>query len=93
MADEQDNQDIKAPAGKAEKTVKLAQGKNAPTFAEPGQKDAEINVGMDHTIYVPSLDVQKAGFTPYRIVDGKHVDATAELLTQFPGIYKPFADK
>lgn len=78
---------------RADKTVKLAQGKNPPTFSEPGQKDVEINIGMDHTIYVPSLNTQKAGFTPYRIVDGKRVDATAELLVQFPGIYKPFTDK
>ena len=65
-------------------TVKLAGEKNPPTFAE-GDKDAAINVGMEYTIYVPSLEAQKAGFTPYRLdKDNNKVDATKELLTQFP---------
>jgi len=78
---------------KAEKTVKLASGKVPPTYAEPGQPDAAIHIGMDHMIFVPSLDIQKAGFTPYRLDEkNQHVDATIELLTQYPGIYKPFAE-
>lgn len=83
----EEKEDNKPPT----KTVKLAGKADPPTYAEPGQPDVSIHVGMDHVIFVPSLNVQKAGFVPYRIEDGKHVDATAELLTQFPGIYKPFA--
>jgi len=78
---------------KTDKTVKLAGKAEPPTYAEPGQPDVPINVGMDHVIYVPSLNVQKAGFTPYRLDEkNQHVDATIELLTQYPGIYKPFAE-
>jgi hypothetical protein len=42
---------------------------------------------------VPSLDQQQAGFKPYSKVGEKRVDATAVLLTQYPGIYKKIADK
>lgn len=75
------------------KTIKLAGKKRPPTFAEPGKPDVPINIGMDLTIFVPSLNVQKAGFTPYRLVNGERVDATTELLTQYPGTYKRFVDK
>lgn len=75
------------------KTIKLAGNKQPPTFAEPGKPDVPINVGMEPSIFVPSLNVQKAGFMPYSIVDGKRVDATAALLAQYPGTYKPFVDK
>lgn len=72
--------------------VKLAAKATPPTYAEPGKPDVPINVGMDLVIYVPSLNAQKAGFTPYRLdKDGKtRIDATTELLTQYAGIYKPF---
>jgi hypothetical protein len=70
-------------------TVKLANKAVPPTYAEPGKPDVGINVGMEHTIFVPSLNTQRAGFIPYRIEENKRVDATAELLAQYPGIYKP----
>lgn len=82
----EEKEDPKPPT----KTVKLADKADPPTYAEPGKPDVSIHVGMDHVIFVPSLDEQKAGFIPYRIEDKKRVDATVELLTQFPGIYKPF---
>lgn len=76
------------------RTVKLAANATPPTYAEPGASDVAINVGMDHVIFVPSLNTQKAGFTPYRLGENKeHVDATTELLTQYPGIYKSLLEK
>lgn len=62
-------------------------------FKKPPTVSGEVNVGMDHTIYLPSLEQQVEGFTPYMIVrDGDDpVDATRELLRQFPGIYKAIA--
>jgi len=60
----------------------------------PPTVDGEVNVGMDHVIHLPGLEQQKAGFTPYMTGgDGKPVDATRELLLQFPGIYKPVTAK
>ncbi len=68
-------------------TVALAKGKRPPTV------DGHINIGMDHTIYVPSEEAQRAGFTPYKKVGGEAVDATRELLHQYPGVYKPVKQK
>jgi hypothetical protein len=68
-------------------TVALAKGKRPPTV------DGHINIGMDHTIYVPSEEAQRAGFTPYKKVRGEAVDATRELLLQYPGVYKPVKQK
>lgn len=68
-------------------TVALANGKKPVTV------DGRINIGMDHSIHVPSEEDQRAGFTPYMMRGSKHVDATRELLHQFPGIYKPVTKK
>jgi hypothetical protein len=68
-------------------TVALANGKKPPTV------DGVINIGMDHTIHVPSEEDQRSGFTPYIMRGSKHVDATRELLQQYPGVYKPVKPK
>lgn len=70
------------------KTVALAKGYDPPTV------NGEVNVGMDHTIHLPSEEAQRAGFTPYKLNDDNQpVDATRELLLQFPGIYKQVVEK
>lgn len=70
-------------------TVKLAKDASPPTV------DGVVNVGMEYTIHLPALEEQQAGFAPYLTRPGhtKHEDATRELLTQFPGIYKPIVEK
>lgn len=79
-----------------EPTVKLSGDNVKPPTAGSIEKDAPINVAMEMTIFVPSIEQQKAGFVPYRLVkfadDPQNrefkVDATTELLVQYPGIYK-----
>lgn len=76
-------------------TVKLARNPSVPKgkdgqspFHTPPTVDGKIKIGMDVMIFMPSLEAQKAGFTPYKEVDGKAVDATQELLAHYMGIYK-----
>lgn len=63
-------------------TVKLMPKYDPPTI------NASIIIGMEAIVYVPDLEMQKAGFTPYKKVDGKPVDATSELMAHYAGIYK-----
>lgn len=71
-----------APVKEAERPWKIP-----PTVA------GEVNIGMGLTIFLPSIEAQKAGFTPYKLVDEKPVDATADLLRVFQGIYLPLKPK
>lgn len=69
------------PVGEAERPWKVP-----PTIS------GHINIGMGLVVFVPDLDTQKAGFTPYKFEDGDPIDATRELLEVFRGIYIPFAE-
>jgi hypothetical protein len=68
-------------------TVQLAKGATPPTVS------GVVNVGMEHSIHLPSLELQTEGFTPYIVRANRRDDATRELLTQFPGRYKMITEK
>jgi hypothetical protein len=71
------------------KSVKLANDKNPPTA------EGHINIGMGLKVFLPSVEAQREGFTPYslRHKETERKDATSLLLEQFPGIYVPFKEK
>lgn len=78
--------------GSTVRLVRITRGPLPPVgqrpFHTPPTVDGKIVIGMEAEIFVPGLDQQKAGFTPYKLVDGKAVDATRELLAHYTGIYK-----
>jgi len=80
------------------KRVIVKDGEQQP-FHKPPTENGRIKIGMETTIYLPSRGVQEIGFTPYklerRLKEGSEteyeevpVDATAELLAHYNGIYK-----
>jgi hypothetical protein len=81
-----------------DKRAQVAEGEQQP-FHKPPTENGSIKIGMETTIFLPSLGVQEIGFTPYklerRLKEGSKteyedvpVDATAELLAHYNGIYK-----
>jgi len=94
------------------KTVRLARNKRIQIkedeevpFHEPPTVSAGIKIGMETKIYVPDLEEQQTGFTPFKFVkreiegsdpprfEDVAVDATKELMAHYHGIYKRIKDK
>jgi hypothetical protein len=72
------------------------------TFADSDEQDAPVNMGEGLTVFVPTVEHQASGFTPYSLekFDGDpqpdrtwKVNRTREFLDQFRGTYIPIKDK
>lgn len=78
-------------------------GGTEKVYHTPPTADGEVNIGGSGSIYLPSLEAQRAGFMPFFVRREKAkpatidldsgAEATRVLLEQFPGIYKPVERK
>jgi hypothetical protein len=57
-------------------------------YKRPPTVEGRVHAGMDAVIFLPSLEEQKKGFTPYVLDDeGNKVEAVRLLMQNFPAVY------
>lgn len=80
--------------------LRLKKEGEEPPYHKPPTENGRVRLSMESIIFLPSLAVQKIGFTPYKlekkqkegagegVMEDIPVDATREIMAHYQGIYK-----